>query len=157
MSLNNNCYRAAPNYVFNLTHISVSYFQSFYPLLKKASAANTSLEFSCSRAAVMNMSGMGSISDNTSGGAYPYRAAKVHTISVSRTAFSLISYRSWHSDAIVSIQHTRTFLNALKVGEMCATHVRKVCDLQPNCYNISDRSCRYADMQICRYLNICSN
>ena len=54
------------------------YFQSFYPLLKKAAAANPDLGYSCSCAAVLNMStGVASISDNNSGKSYPYRSAKV--------------------------------------------------------------------------------
>ena len=47
-------------------------------MLKKAAAASSSDELSCSRAAVINMtSRMGSIDDNTSGGSYPYRSSKV--------------------------------------------------------------------------------
>ncbi|XP_072024634.1 C-signal-like [Amphiura filiformis] len=52
--------------------------KAFYPLLKKAADNSKDKGLSCTRAAVLNMtSGIGLISDNTSGNIYPYRAAKV--------------------------------------------------------------------------------
>jgi len=57
---------------------SLSGFQAFLPLLKKAANASGSTGLSCARAAIVNVSTrMGSIVDNTSGGSYPYRTSKV--------------------------------------------------------------------------------
>ncbi|XP_072024640.1 C-signal-like [Amphiura filiformis] len=51
--------------------------KAFYPLLKKAADTSQVKGFSSTRAAVLNMnSGLGLISDNTSGGYYPYRPAR---------------------------------------------------------------------------------
>uniref|UniRef100_A0A6M2DQ05 C-factor n=1 Tax=Xenopsylla cheopis TaxID=163159 RepID=A0A6M2DQ05_XENCH len=51
--------------------------KAFLPLLKKASDMNSTLPMGIARAAIINMSSaLGSISENESGGLYPYRCAK---------------------------------------------------------------------------------
>ncbi|XP_052779209.1 C-factor-like [Mya arenaria] len=51
--------------------------QTFISLLKQAAGVNPTAPMSCSRAAIINMStGVASISENSSGGIYPYRASK---------------------------------------------------------------------------------
>jgi len=51
--------------------------QAFWPLLKQTAAASKINGLSCNKAAIINMSTMmGSISDNTGGGQYAYRAGK---------------------------------------------------------------------------------
>ncbi|XP_026465461.1 uncharacterized protein LOC113368113 [Ctenocephalides felis] len=51
--------------------------KAFLPLLKKASSANSELPMGIAKAAIINMSSMlGSISQNESGGLYPYRCTK---------------------------------------------------------------------------------
>lgn len=53
------------------------FIQAFLPLLKKASAANESKEFSLARATIINMSSiLGSIEKNGSVGGYAYRMSK---------------------------------------------------------------------------------
>jgi len=52
--------------------------RAFIPLLKKAADANSRKSFEIGKAAVVNISTLiGSITDNTSGGYYPYRMSKV--------------------------------------------------------------------------------
>ena len=54
------------------------YFQAFLPLLKIAANADRDKPMSCSRSAIINIStGVASISENSSGGNYAYRASKV--------------------------------------------------------------------------------
>lgn len=54
------------------------YSQAFLPHLKVAANAEKDKPMSCSRAAIINMStGVASISENSSGGIYEYRASKV--------------------------------------------------------------------------------
>lgn len=53
--------------------------QAFLPLLEKASQAGSSGPVGLGRAVVLQMStNMGSVGDNTSGGAYGYRISKVY-------------------------------------------------------------------------------
>lgn len=51
--------------------------KAFIPALKRAASKLQSSEFSCNRAAIINMtSKVGSVADNTSGRLYPYRCSK---------------------------------------------------------------------------------
>ncbi|XP_060587073.1 C-signal-like [Ruditapes philippinarum] len=51
--------------------------QAFLPLLRQAASLSPSEPLSCNKAAIINMStGVASISENSSGGRYPYRASK---------------------------------------------------------------------------------
>ena len=53
-------------------------FQAFLPCLKRAASADRDKPMSCSRAAIINISsGVASIGENSTGGSYAYRAAKV--------------------------------------------------------------------------------
>ena len=58
--------------------IFIVFFQTFIPLLKLAASADADKPMSCSRAAIINIStGVASISENSSGRSYDYRASKV--------------------------------------------------------------------------------
>ncbi|PSN50237.1 hypothetical protein C0J52_02384 [Blattella germanica] len=60
--------------------------KAFVPLLKKAADNNSSLPIGPSRAAVINFSSiLGSISENSQGGFYPYRASKAALNAVTRS------------------------------------------------------------------------
>jgi len=53
-------------------------FQTFLPLLQLAAEQNKDKAVGWDRTAILNISSIfGSIDDNTSGGAYPYRPTKV--------------------------------------------------------------------------------